>query len=142
MDFSRLLNTTVTGLGYELVGWERSSKGRLVRIFIDKSGGVSVDDCASVSRHLSRLFAVEDVDYDRLEVSSPGLDRVLQKEQDFVRFAGERAHIKLRIGLNGQRNFTGILRTVTGDKLNLEIEGKLVVFELENLEKVRLVPNL
>jgi len=142
MDFSGLLDSVVTGLGYELVGWERSSKGRLVRIFIDKPNGVGVDDCANVSRHLSRVFAVEGVDYDRLEVSSPGLDRVLQKEGDFIRFAGEKAQIKLRVALDGQRNFTGILRTVSGGKLNLEVDGKLLPFELTNLEKARLIPNI
>jgi ribosome maturation factor RimP len=142
MDFSELLDSVVTGLGYELVSWERSSKGRLVRIFIDKPNGVGVDDCANVSRHLSRVFAVEDVDYDRLEVSSPGLDRILQKEGDFIRFSGERAQIKLRVALDGQRNFIGILRTVSDGKLNLEIEGRLLPFELTNLEKARLVPNV
>ena len=142
MDFSELLDSVVTGLGYELVNWERSSKGRLVRIFIDKPDGVGLDDCANVSRHLTRVFAVEDVDYDRLEVSSPGLDRVLQKEGDFIRFSGEMAQIKLRVALDGQRNFIGTLRTVSDGKLNLEVEGKLLPIELTNLEKARLVPNI
>src|SRR5208282_5321746 len=133
MDFSGLLDSVVTGLGYELVNWERSSKGRLVRIFIDKPDGVGLDDCANVSRHLTRVFAVEDVDYDRLEVSSPGLDRVLHKEGDFIRFAGEKAQIKLRVALDGQRNFIGVLRTVSDGKLNLEVEGKLLPIELTNL---------
>jgi len=142
MHFPELLGSIIAGLGYELVGWERSSKGRLIRIFIDKPGGVGVDDCADVSRHLSRVFAVEGVDYDRLEVSSPGLDRILQKESDFARFCGEKAQIKLRVALNGQRNFTGILRAVGDGKLDLEVDGKLLPFELANLEKARLVPNI
>jgi|SRR5208282_1653673 len=144
MDFSGLLDSVVTGLGYEVVSWERSSKGRLIRVFIDKPNGVGVgvDDCANVSRHLSRVFAVENVDYDRLEVSSPGLDRILQKEGDFVRFAGEKAQIKLRVALDGQRNFIGVLRTVSDGKLNLEVDGKLLPFDLTNLEKARLIPNI
>ncbi len=142
MDFGRLLDTTVSGLGYELVEWERSGKGALLRIFLDKPGGIDVDDCARISHHLSRVLAVEGVNYDRLEVSSPGLDRVLRKEQDYVRFAGEKARLKLRVALDGQRNFVGILRAVNDGKLELEVDGKRLAFELGNLEKVRLVPNI
>ena len=142
MDFGQLLDTTVTGLGYELVDWERSGRDALLRIFVDKPGGVGVDDCARISHHLSQVLAVEGVNYNRLEVSSPGLDRVLHKEQDFVRFAGEKARVKLRVALDGQRNFTGILRAVNNGKLELEVDGKLLAFELSNLEKARLVPSI
>ena len=89
MDLYGLLESTVTGLGYEFVDLEVSQRGKSLRLFIDKAAGISVDDCAFVSNHLSRLLAVEmDYDYDRLEVSSPGLDRVLKKEADFIRFSG------------------------------------------------------
>ncbi len=143
MDCGQLLDTTVSGLGYELVEWELSGKGALLRIFIDKpSGGVNVDDCASVSQHLSRVLEVERVNYGRLEVSSPGLDRALCRERDFVRFTGEKVRVKLRIALDGQRNFVGILRALNDGKLELEVDGKLVAFELGNLEKTRLVPNI
>ena len=142
MDFGQLLDTTVTGLGYELVDWERSGRDALLRIFVDKPGGVGVDDCARISHHLSRVLAVEGVNYNQLEVSSPGLDRVLHKEQDFVRFAGEKARVKLRVALDGRRNFTGILRAVNNGKLELEVDGKLLAFELSNLEKARLVPSI
>ena len=142
MDFGQVLETTVNGLGYELVECERSGKGSLLRIFVDKPGGVSIDDCAHISAHLSRVLAVEGVKYDRLEVSSPGLDRVLRKEQDFMRFSGEKARVKLRVPLEGQRNFTGVLRTVNDGKLELEVDGKSLVFDLNNLEKARLVPNI
>lgn len=142
MDFGQLLATTISGLGYELVEWERSGKGALLRIFVDKPGGVSIDDCTRVSHHLSRLLAVEGVNYGRLEVSSPGLDRVLRKEQDFARFTGEKARVKLRVAQDGQRNFIGILRAVNDGKLELEVDGRLLAFELDNLEKARLVPNI
>ena len=132
----------MTGLGYELVGWERSGKGSLLRVFLDKPGGVEIDDCARVSQHLSRVMEVEGVAYDRLEVSSPGLDRVLRKNEDYARFAGEKARLKLRLALNGQRNFMGILRAVNGCKLELEVDGKLLEFDLSNIEKARLVPNI
>jgi ribosome maturation factor RimP len=142
MDFGQLLETTVSGLGYELVECERSGKGRLLRLFVDKPGGINIDDCAHISAHLSRVLAVEGVQYDRLEVSSPGLDRVLRKEQDFMRFAGEKARVKLRVPLEGQRNFIGVLRAVNLGKLELEVDGKSLVFDLNNLERARLVPNI
>ena len=132
----------MNGLGYELVAWERSGKGSMLRVFVDKPGGVEIDDCALVSQHLSRVFEVEGVAYDRLEVSSPGLDRVLRKDADYVRFAGEKARLKLRLALNGQRNFIGTLRAVSDGKLELEVDGKLLALELSNIEKARLVPNI
>ena len=111
-----------------------------MRVYIDKPGGIGVDDCAKVSNHLSRVFAVEDIDYDRLEISSPGLDRLLRKEQDFVRFAGHKARVKLRVPLDGQRNFVGVLRETRGGKVDLEVEGRVLSLDLSNLEKARLVP--
>ena len=142
MDLNELLESTLAGLGYELVDLERSPRGKLLRVFIDKPDGVSVDDCVTVSNHLSRLFAVENVDYDRLEVSSPGLDRPLKKTADFIRFAGESVKLRLRVALQGQRNFVGILREVKDGILKLEVDGKMLDLELNNLEKVRLVPKL
>lgn len=142
MDLHELLDSTLTGLGYELVDVERSARGKLIRVFIDKTNGVSVDDCVAVSNHLSRLLAVENIDYDRLEISSPGLDRPLKKEADFIRFAGESAKLRLRVALEGQRNFVGILREVNDGVLKLEVDGKMLDLELNNLEKARLIPKL
>lgn len=142
MDLQELLETTLTGLGYELVDLDRSGRGRLLRIFIDKPGGIGVDDCAAVSHHLMRVLAVENIAYDRLEVSSPGLDRLLKKEQDFARFAGHKARIKVRIPIDGQRNFVGVLREVSGGVVQLDVEGRLLSLDLNNLEKARLVPAL
>jgi len=135
-----LLETTLAGLGYELVDLERSGKGLFLRVFIDKPGGIDVDDCAAVSHHLTRLLAVENINYDRLEVSSPGLDRLLKNERDFVRFAGQKARIKLRIPVDGQRNFVGVLRETGAGKVRLEVDGKVLSLDLANLEKARLVP--
>jgi ribosome maturation factor RimP len=142
MDLYELLEPTLAGLGYELVDLERSPGGKLLRVFIDKPDGVNVDDCVAVSNHLSRLLVVENVDYDRLEVSSPGLDRPLKKTADFIRFAGESVKLRLRVALQGQRNFVGILREVKDGILKLEVDGKMLDLELNNLEKVRLVPKL
>jgi len=141
MELYEILEPTLTSLGYELVDVERSSRGRLLRIFIDKPGGISVDDCGAVSHHLSRLFTVENIVYDRLEISSPGLDRLLTKKSDFIRFNGEQVRLKLRLSLKGQRNFVGVLREVSDEVLKLEVDGEMFDFELNNLEKVRLVPN-
>jgi ribosome maturation factor RimP len=109
---------------------------------MDKPGGVGLDDCAGVSQHLTRVFAVEHVDYDRLEVSSPGLDRPLRTERDFVRFAGQQARVKVRVPIEGQRNFVGVLRQTEAGKVQLEVDGRIVSIELDNLEKARLVPEL
>ena len=143
MDLNALLETTVVGLGYELVDIEMSPRGRTIRIFIDlpgKENGVNVDDCALVSNQLSRLLDVENVDYDRLEISSPGLDRVVKKPEDFQRFAGQDIQIKLRIPQGGRRNFQGELIGLTDGKVGLRLEKDDVELEFTNIEKARLVP--
>lgn len=142
MDLQGLLENTLAGLGYELVELERSAKGALLRVFIDKPGGINVEDCAQVSNHLSRLFAVENVSYDRLEVSSPGLDRPLRKAEDFARFAGQKARLKLRVPLEGQRNFVGVLRDAEAGKVGLEVDGRVLSLDLGNVDKARLMPAL
>ena len=141
MDVVKLVETTVSGMGYELVDFERSGRG-LLRVFIDQPEGISVDDCQTVSNQLTRLFLVENVDYDRLEVSSPGLDRPLKKEADFVRFAGQKAQLKLRMPLAGRKNFAGVIVAVSGGILQLDVDGSPVEIELSNLDKARLVPIL
>lgn len=142
MDLYGVLEPTIVGLGYELVDLEMSNRGRLLRIFIDKPGGVAVEDCVLVSNQVSRLLAVElDFDYEHLEVSSPGLDRPLKKEADFQRFCGEKAQIKLRAPLNGRKNFVGVLRGAESGVLSLEVDGALLAIELANLDKARLVPS-
>ena len=141
MDLNGLLETTVTGMGYELVGVERPAKGRLLRIYIDKPGGINVDDCAAVSHQLSRVLAVENVRYDRLEVSSPGLDRLLKKERDFVRFAGQKARVKMRVPRGRAAQFRR--RGAGGGRghgLQLEVDGRVLSLELGNVETARLVP--
>ncbi len=142
MDLHELLELTLSGMGYELVDVERSPRGKLLRVFIDKPNGITVEDCAAISNHLDRLFTVENVDYDRLEISSPGMDRPLKRASDFARFTGELAKLKLRVALQGQRNFIGILRGVSDEVLKLEVDGAMLDIELGNLEKARLVPKL
>ena len=141
MDVAKLIEMTANGLGYELVDFERSGRG-MMRVFIDQPEGISVDDCQTVSNQLTRLFLVENVDFDRLEVSSPGLDRPLKKEADFVRFAGQKVQIKLRMPQAGRKNFVGVIGDVGNGILQLDVEGSQVAVELSNLDKARLVPIL
>ena len=130
-------------MGYELVDVQASNGGRLLRLFIDKAGGITVDDCAKVSRQLSRVFEVEGVTYERLEVSSPGLDRPLRKAGDFVRFAGHRAELRMRTpAAGGRRKFVGVLRGADAALVSMDLEGQTVALPLEDIERARLVPEL
>lgn len=138
-----IVDQAVAGMGFEPVLTQVSNRGRLVRVFIDRPGGVSVDDCAEVSRHLGRLFAVEGIDYERLEVSSPGLDRPLRGARDYVRFRGSKAEIRMRLpDERGQRKFVGLLGDVGANTLTLLIDGKATELELEDIERAKLVPEI
>ena len=139
------------GYGLEIfdVQYRREAPGMVLRVRIDRPGpasteedSVSVHDCANVSRDLSAIFDVEEIvpTAYTLEVSSPGLDRLLRKEQDFVRFAGHKARIKLRVPVEGQRNFVGVLRQMRAGKVELDVNGRIVSVDLANLDKARLVP--
>ena len=136
-----VMEPAVAGLGYELVDVQASNGGRLLRLFIDKPGGVGIEDCAAVSRHLTRLLAVEGVDYERLEVSSPGLDRALRKAGDFARFAGHKADVRMRTpDASGRRRFVGVLRGAEAGRLSMELDGQTVALALDDIERARLVP--
>jgi ribosome maturation factor RimP len=137
------LEPVVAGMGYELVDVQMSNGGRLLRVFIDKDGGISLDDCAALSRQLARVLPVEGIDYERLEVSSPGLDRPLRKAADFVRFAGHRAELRMRTpDARGRRKFTGVLRGAQAGQVAVEIEGETVGLALDDVERAKLVPEL
>jgi ribosome maturation factor RimP len=143
MQLADVIEKTISGLGYELVDFEASPRGRLLRIYIDLADhvrGVTIEDCEAVSRHLTRLLAVEGYDYDRLEVSSPGMDRPLKKPADFARFAGQEIRVRLHVPVNGQRNFTGLLGGLDDGRLCLDAEGTQLRFELSQIAKARLVP--
>lgn len=156
MDIQGILEKTLPGLGYGLVNYELTAQGDL-RVFIDKAeGGISLDDCVAVSNHLSRVLAVEDVDYQRLEISSPGLDRPLTKPADFTRFTGQLAKIKTRLPIDGQKNFIGRINGIDeNDLISITLEeinearrakraavaaGKTVLIEWQNIDKARLKP--
>ena len=143
LNVENVVERVVTGMGYELVDLQSSNGGRLLRLFIDKPGGIGVEDCAAVSRQLSRVLEVEGMDYDRLEVSSPGLDRPLRKAGDFERFAGQKAELRMRTpGEGGRRKYIGVLRGAAEGRVNLELDGKVVALEIADVDRAKLVPEL
>ncbi len=138
-----MVELTLAGMGFELVDARASGGGRHLSIFIDRPGGITVEHCAEVSRHLARVFEVEGIDYDRLEVSSPGLDRPLCKPADFARFAGSKVDVKMRMkDADGRRRFTGLLKGVTDGAALVEVDGREVALKVEDMDKARLVPDL
>ena len=135
------LRGTLEGLGYELVDVESSRSG-LLRVFIDSPAGITVEDCARVSNHLSRTLAVEGIDYERLEVSSPGLDRPLKRIEDYRRFAGRDASIRLKLPIDGRRRFDGRLVGVEDDVVVLEVDGQRQRLAFADIDRARLRPNV
>jgi len=130
-------------MGFELVDVQASNRGRFLRIFMDKPGGITLEDCAVVSRHLSRVLEVEGIDYDRLEVSSPGLDRPLRKPADFARFAGQKVDVRMRLAdATGRRRYIGLLRGIEGTTATVEVDGAPVALQLDGMDRARLVPEL
>lgn len=148
-----LIDKTVTGMGYELVDLEQAARG-LLRVYIDfpasdEERSITVEDCEKISHQLTHVFTVENVNYERLEVSSPGLDRPLKKFADYVRFVGCEVTVKLRMPMASaanRKNFQGILHAPEGDKLKLEFEvnegSALLEFSLADVDKARLVPQV
>lgn len=154
MQLSQLIETTIGGMGYELVDLEHAARG-LLRVYIDflpqaeDPGPITVEDCAKVTYQLQHVLTVENVPYERLEVSSPGLDRPLKKVADYERFAGQEALVKLRMPMPGAANrksFQGVLHAPDGEKLKLEFETNdglaMLEFELADVDKARLVPKV
>src|SRR5258707_348584 len=138
-DRERWFLGTLEGLGYELVDLESSRSG-LLRVFIDSPKGITVDDCARVSRHLSNALAVEGIEYERLEVSSPGLDRPLKRLDDYARFAGQVASVRLKLPRDGRRRFEGPIVGVEDGSVVLEVEGAPCRLAFDEIGRARLVP--
>ena len=141
VDLQSFIEPTLTGMGYELVALERVGRG-LLRLYIDQPQGITLEDCVRVSNQLTRLFMVENVDYDRLEVSSPGLDRPLVKAADFLRFQGQRAQVRVHAPIDGRKRFVGVLRGLEDEVLKLEMDGVMVAIPLIDVESARLAPEL
>jgi ribosome maturation factor RimP len=141
-DLETLIEKLVAQLGYELVDFETINGGQLLRIYIDKDGLVNIEDCTTVSNHVNNVLSVEtDFDYERLEVSSPGLDRVIKKLKDFDRFKGQQAKIKTRFAIGNRKNFKGTLSGIKGEMIMIKTEDELLEIDFENIDKARLDPN-
>jgi ribosome maturation factor RimP len=140
-----LVESAVERLGYDLVAveWVSDGRGLILRLSIDAPGGIGADDCAHVSHHVSQLLDEHDPiegSY-TLEVSSPGIDRPLQRTSDFVRFVGYRAKVRLVEG-HPRRRFTGVLRGVEGDTVRILVDGQEYTFPVDAVEKAHLVLDL
>ena len=150
MNWQTVVESTVTGLGYDLVDCERSPKG-LLRVYIDRVANdpageyIVVEDCEKVTRQLQHVLEVEGCAYERLEVSSPGLDRPLKKPADFQRFAGQEIDLSLKLAFQGRKHYRGVLEALPeGWRLVLKSpKGKAdeaLDFLLEEVKEARLVP--
>lgn len=128
--------------GYELihVEYQREAAGRILRLYIDKPDGITLDDCVRISRQAGDILDVGlemDESYN-LEVSSPGLDRPLVKRQDFDRFRGQPVSIRTDQPVNGQKNFKGILLGISADEVDVRIDTRNVKIPFERILKARL----
>ncbi|MEJ2529705.1 MAG: ribosome maturation factor RimP [Gammaproteobacteria bacterium] len=140
----QLIGRVAEPMGYELVGIEYRSgaDSGLLRIYIDREGGIQLDDCVAVSRQVSAMLDVEDPlkEAYQLEVSSPGVDRPLFVKEHFERFAGSRVRVKLRMKMHGRRRFEGVLQGVQDDNVVLEMDGEMEYLPLDQIDSARLVP--
>jgi len=144
-ELNQMIEPAVEAVGFEFVGLEYVAEGRLsvLRIFIDHPEGITVDNCADVSRQVSAILDVEDPisgNYN-LEVSSPGYDRPLFKLEHFERFQGEEIKLRSHAPVDGRRNFRGILKAVDGETLTLLVDGKEFQVQFGNVDKANIVPN-
>ena len=132
---------SVTGLGYELVDFEHSARG-LMRVFIDKPDGIGVEDCANVSNHLTRVFVVENIEFERLEVSSPGLDRALKTLSNYQQYLGRAVKVRLNTLVDGRKRFDGVIEALEGETIIFGItddEGAAgTIGKLKNFKKPKL----
>ena len=141
-----LIEPVVVSMGYELVGVEYLAQGKhsLLRVYIDKNDGITVDDCGRVSHQLSGLLDVEDVirGHYYLEISSPGLDRPLFSPEHYQRFIGEQIKVKLNAALAGsdRKKFKGVIREVADNSVTLEVDDEEIEIPFQAIDKANLVP--
>ncbi|MEP5763413.1 MAG: ribosome maturation factor RimP [Halieaceae bacterium] len=141
-----LLVPTVEALGFELWGLEYLSQGRhtLLRLFIDGENGITVDNCAEVSRHVGAILDVEDPisgDY-TLEVSSPGVDRLLFQLEQYALYIGEWIELRLRVPFEGRRKFKGTLKGIEGEEVIVQVDDHEFVLPHSAIERAQVKPRL
>ena len=145
LQLGKMLEPGIRSMGYELVGIEYQSGGKgggLLRVYIDSEQGISADDCQMVSYQVSGVLDVEDPipGHYTLEVSSPGLDRLLFKAEDFTRFAGQLVKLRMTFPVNGQRRFKGRLQGMRDGMVVIEQDGEEINLPYEQIDQARLVP--
>ena len=138
-----LIEPGLLAKGLELVDVEFKKEGKnwVLRVFIDKEGGVTLEDCQKISSLVGDLIEVEEVIEPTytMEVSSPGLNRVLKKEKDFIRFSGKKIGVQCHAPLNGRKKFTGILKDFKNQSIHLEVDGQLQIIPINRVAKANLV---
>jgi len=139
-----LVKPTVEGMGFDLVQVKlmEGNKSRLLQIMAERpDGSMTVDDCAEISNQVSAVLDVEDVmpGAYRLEISSPGIDRPLTRLKDYEGHMGHLAKIELVLPVNGRKRYTGVLKSLVGDTLTIEVDGKPVAIELPDIQSAKLV---
>ena len=138
-----LIEPGLLAKGIELVDVEFKKEGKnwVLRIFIDKEGGVTLEDCQKISRLTGDLIDVEEIIEPAytMEVSSPGLNRVLKKEKDFIRFSGKKICVQCHAPLNGRKKFTGMLKDFKNQSIHLEVDGQLQTISINRVAKANLV---
>ena len=145
LHIGKMLEPSIESLGYELVGVEYRSGGQgggLLRVYIDSEQGITVDDCQKVSYQVSGVLDVNDPipGHYTLEVSSPGMDRLLFRAEDYRRFAGSLVKLRLAYPVEGRRKFTGRLQGLEDGNILLELDGEQLSLPLEQVDQARLVP--
>ena len=140
---TQLIEPTVQALDLELWGVEHVSQGKysVLRIFIEREAGVTIDDCERVSRQASAIFDVEEPiagEY-TLEVSSPGIDRLLFTPQQFQRYRGEEVSVRMRTPVDGRRKFKGTLTDVVDDIIHIQVDGSDFELPHGDIEKANIV---
>ncbi|MDY6973004.1 MAG: ribosome maturation factor RimP [Thermodesulfobacteriota bacterium] len=140
---TQLIEPILEDMGFELVDIEYLPvRGRWVlRIYVDKEGGITLDDCASVSHEVGDFIDVKDIFQHEyvLEISSPGLNRPLKREKDLIRAVGKRIEVKMSTNLDGRRNFAGYLQDFKDGMLHLKVEENLVLLCWRDVEKANLL---
>lgn len=139
-----MFKPNVEDLGYQLVGIEyiRAGKHSTLRVYIDQEAGILVDDCAAVSREISALMDVEDpiTNEYTLEVSSPGLERPLFSAEQYAAFIGSEVKVQLRMPIQNRRRWKGIISSVDGEIICVNVDGTEERFALSNIQKANIVP--
>ena len=140
---SKIIQPTIKALGMVLWGVEHVQKGKysVLRIFIDSEGGITVTDCAKLSRQISGLLDVESPisgEY-TLEVSSPGLDRPLFKVDQFEKFVGDEVKVQMRVPIEGKRRFKGVIESVSGETICLKKEEETFKLQHSEIDKASVV---